>query len=188
MCVQADVALLQRARTGDEVAFAELFARHHAPIFRYAMYMGGRDLADDVVQETFLAVLQQAQRADAPRTEVLAYLLGIARHVALKRLRLRVDAAANEADLVPSNDPNPLDQLTRAERIAAVRVAIQTLPPLYRDVIVLCDLNDLDYASAATVMQCPVGTVRSRLARARGLLLKKVSEGPWAKTQPAKTR
>jgi RNA polymerase sigma-70 factor (ECF subfamily) len=190
MRVEADAALLRRARAGDEAAFSELFARHHRPIFRYAMHMGGRDVADDVVQETFLAVLQQTQRFDPPQNAVIAYLLGIARHLVLKRLRSKGEKGLDDhAELLPSEAPGPLDELTRAERIAAVRAAIDALPAVYREVVVLCELQELDYASAARVMECPVGTIRSRLARARALLLRKVSEGSqWASAQPAKTR
>jgi RNA polymerase sigma-70 factor (ECF subfamily) len=190
LCVEDDAALLRRARAGDEAALSELFARHCRPIFRYAMHMGGREVADDVVQETFLAVLQQRERLDAPRHEVIAYLLGIARHLVLKRLRAKGEEVLDDhAELLPSDAPSPLDDLTRAERIAAVRAAIAALPAVYREVVVLCDLQELDYASAARVMQCPLGTIRSRLARARALLLRKVSEGSqWANTQPAKTR
>ena len=67
-----------------------------------------------------------------------------------------------------------LEDLTRAETIASVRAAVQSLPPAYREVVVLCDLEDMDYAAAAGVLQCPVGTVRSRLSRARGLLVAKL--------------
>ena len=65
---------------------------------------------------------------------------------------------------------NSFDDMSRTELVDGVRAAIQTLPPLYREVIVLCDLQELDYSSAAAVIECPVGTVRSRLHRARMLL------------------
>ena len=81
-----DAHLLARARAGDEQAFGELFARHQGPIYRYAMHMCGADTADDVVQETFLAVLKAAGGFDAERGTVGAYLFGIARHHILKRL------------------------------------------------------------------------------------------------------
>lgn len=68
MCVELDAGLLQRARRGDEDAFSELFRRHRQSIFRYALYMGGHELADDVVQETFLAVLQTWPTARASRS------------------------------------------------------------------------------------------------------------------------
>ena len=188
--MDGDGALLQRARKGDETAFSELYARHHLSIFRYALYMGSRDLADDVVQETFLAVLQQSQHVDPPRSGVVAYLLGIARHVVLRRLQMPANMVSDgEAEWIASGDASPLEELTRAERIAAVRAAIRTLPAAYREAIVLCELHEMEYAAAAQIMQCPVGTVRSRLARARALLLRKVSEEPrWANARTPKMR
>src|SRR5689334_20227063 len=80
-----DTALLGRARRGDETAFSLLFARHQRQVFRYAIYMGGADAADDIVQDTFLAVLRQKDRNDAIAGSVIGYLIGIARHLVMKR-------------------------------------------------------------------------------------------------------
>jgi RNA polymerase sigma-70 factor, ECF subfamily len=173
-----DIELINRARRGDEPAFSQLFASHQRAVYRYAAHMCGREQADDVVQETFLAVLRQADRRDAPRGAVGAYLLGIARHLVLKRLGAKYEALPirsldgnAEGDAPIDEEPTALDALTRAETIDAIRSAIAALPAAYREAVVLCELEELDYASAATVMQCPIGTVRSRLHRARALLV-----------------
>ena len=176
MCVADDGALLYRARKGDEAAFSELYARHRRAILRYAIHMAGHDIADDVVQETFLAVLKQTNHGQEPRVPV-AYLIGIARHIILKRLRLPIEEAVDdETPFLASTDMSPLEELTRDERVHAVRTAIDTLPTQYREAIVLCELGEVDYATAATIMECPIGTVRSRLSRGRALLLRKLSE------------
>ena len=65
--------------------------------------------------------------------------------------------------------------LTRREGLETLRRAVQALPRRYREVVVLCDLEEVDYADAAVALGCPIGTVRSRLHRARGLLLEKLS-------------
>ncbi len=174
-----DARLLERARKGDERAFAQLFGRYQAAIYRYAVHMCGPDAGDDVVQETFLAVLRQGGRTDAPRNTVVGYLFGIARHVVLQRLGSKYQTAFSDApdedvSQVASSALTALEDLTRAETIASVRAAVQSLPPAYREVVVLCDLEDMDYAAAAGVLQCPVGTIRSRLSRARGLLVAKL--------------
>jgi RNA polymerase sigma-70 factor (ECF subfamily) len=96
-----DGTLLARARQGEEEAFSLLFARHERAVYRYAAYICGRDGADDVVQDTFLAILRQRERIDVPRGALQAYLLGITRHVALKRLT--VQDAYEEAQLEPLN-------------------------------------------------------------------------------------
>ena len=72
---------------------------------------------------------------------------------------------------------DPLLDLTRREGIDALRRAVQALPRRYREVVVLCDLEEVDYADAAVALGCPIGTVRSRLHRARGLLLEKLQPG-----------
>ena len=174
-----DVELVERARRGDERAFSELFARHQRAIFRYAVHMGGAEAGDDVVQETFLTILRRNGRYDPSRGPVIAYLLGIARHLVLKRRvnnvtdteELDDDAIAKVAWVAAT----VLDDLTRAETIEAVRAAVQSLPHPYREVVVLCELQEMDYATAAEVMECPIGTVRSRLHRARALLTMKLA-------------
>jgi RNA polymerase sigma-70 factor (ECF subfamily) len=69
---------------------------------------------------------------------------------------------------------NPLAELTAAELMDDLRQAVHSLPLKYREAVVLCDLQELDYVDAAAVMRCPVGTVRSRLHRGRELLLQKL--------------
>ena len=176
-----DAELLEQARRGDETAFSQLFGRHQNAIYRYAVHMCGSEAGDDIVQETFLAVLRQRGRTDAPRTSVAGYLFGIARHLVLQRLGskhepLFTDTGDEDVSQVASDALTALDDLTRAETIATVRAAVQSLPPVYREVVVLCELQDLDYAAAASVVQCPIGTIRSRLSRARALLAAKLSD------------
>jgi RNA polymerase sigma-70 factor (ECF subfamily) len=174
-----DAALLERARRGDEGAFSELFCRHQRAVFRYAVYMCGADAADDVVQETFMNVLLKSGRYDASKGAVLSYLLGTARHLMLRRLSRARSFSMQEftEDLSAAGSiehDTPLDDFVRQETIDVVRAAVQSLPPAQREVIVLCELEEMDYAEAANVMQCPLGTVRSRLNRARALLSRKL--------------
>jgi len=177
-----DAQLLERARGGDEAAFSQLFARHQRSVYRYAVYMCGQDAGDDIVQETFLAVLRQTARLDTLRGPVAGYLLGIARHLAMKRLGPR-GQEESLSDHIASGSPAVLDDLTRAETIDAVRAAVQSLPPAYREVVVLCELHEISYAAAAGLVRCPLGTVRSRLHRARALLTSKLASiSPAAST------
>jgi RNA polymerase sigma-70 factor, ECF subfamily len=175
-----DAGLLALARRGDAVAFSELFAGFERPLFRYAAHMCGRDAADDIVQETFLAVLKGPGRYDPAKGSVGNYLFGIARHFVLKRVSSR-DLATFELDDVTDSDaierslPTVLDSLSRAETVQTVRAAIASLPAPYREAVVLCELQEMSYADAAVVAECPVGTVRSRLHRAKALLLAKLT-------------
>ena len=175
-----DERLLERACKGDADAVSRLFARYQAPIYRYAVHMCGRDAGDDIVQETFLTVMRQPGRYDPARGQVVGYLFGIARHLALRRLTSQGTCAfSGDVDEVDQTagaaQETVLDSLTRTETVAAVRAAVRSLPPQYREVIILCELQEMEYAAAAGIIQCPVGTVRSRLHRARMLLSSKLA-------------
>jgi len=164
-----DERLLERVCKGDADAVSQLFARYQASIYRYAVHMCGRDAGDDIVQETFLTVMRQPGRYDPVRGPVIGYLFGIARHLALKRLTSSGAASLFEelAEDVETANPEAetaLDSLTRTETVDAVRAAVRSLPPQYREVIVLCELQEMDYAAAAGIIQCPIGTRTGVLA------------------------
>jgi RNA polymerase sigma-70 factor (ECF subfamily) len=89
------------------------------------------------------------------------------------------------AQLRSINDP--FGELARNETINVVRLAILSLPANFREVVVLCYLQEMNYADAAEVIDCPIGTVRSRLARARALLTNKLSELATDTTAKVKT-
>ncbi len=165
-------------RRGDEAAFARLYDAFQGPLYRYALQMCGAGSADDVVQETFMALLR-GSRFDPARGTLAGYLFGIARHHILKRLsagRLEVNDCDEAPEMRAVDAASPFDAMSRAEAVQAVRAAIAALPPLYREIVTLCELEELDYATAASVVQCPVGTVRSRLHRAKAILSAKLAD------------
>jgi RNA polymerase sigma-70 factor, ECF subfamily len=183
-----DDQLLRRVASGDSEAFAALFRRRQGDVYRFALHMTASPaVADDVTQETFLAVMRDAGRYHPERATVAAWLCGIARNHVRRRLerdwRLQSldgpgddDAAVDDERLIV--DDNVLRDLTRAERIAALRQAILALPIRYREVVVLCDLQELSYVEAAAASGCAIGTVRSRLHRGRALLAARLSADP----------
>ena len=177
-----DDELLRQVAAGDASAFAELFGRRHADVFRFAWHMTASvSTAEDVVQDVFLVLMRDAQRYEAGRATVVAWLCGIARNCVRQRLdrdrRLEPFDVAGEHE--PASDAggalDPLADLIRTERIETLRRAVHTLPVPYREALVLCDLQEMTYGDAAKVLACPVGTVRSRLHRARALLAAKLS-------------
>jgi RNA polymerase sigma-70 factor (ECF subfamily) len=175
-----DKVLLQRALEGDERAFTALYRRRQGGIYRFAMQMTGSiEAAEDVTQETFLAVLGVGSRYEESRGTVAAFLYGIARKLVLRRLeRGRGPDRGCESDSDASDctsGEDILGDLTRQETIEQVRSAVLRLPAVYREAVVLCDLQDLSYQEAAAALECPVGTVRSRLNRARALLKQRLS-------------
>jgi RNA polymerase sigma-70 factor (ECF subfamily) len=169
----SDPDLVAGVASRDATALVTLFRRRRAEVYRFALHLTGRAAtAEDITQEVFMTVIRDAARYDAPRGPVVAWLLGIARNLARRRLeRDRLLQPIESAhDRMPDPARNPEVDLARAERIALVRQAVMTLPIRYREVILLCDLQELSYVDAAAALQCAVGTIRSRLHRARALL------------------
>ena len=176
--IATDAALLEQALTGAEDAFTALYRRRQGPVYRFALQMtGSTAVAEDVTQETFLALILHGTRYDEARGTVAAFLYGIARNLVLRRLDRRPGA---EMDVVLegveecAGPEDLLEDLTRRESIERVRQAVLSLPPVFREAIVLCDLQDSSYEEAAAVLDCPVGTVRSRLSRGRAMLARKL--------------
>lgn len=177
-----DEHLLRRMATGDEEAFRLFYARHNGAIFRFALHMTGRkEAAEEILQEAFMTLIQKAGKFDANRGEPGAFLYGIARnHVRRLLEREGQYESLNEegglaAEAMAARNGNSsggglLGELTRGEVVEQVRRAVAMLPPGYREAVTLCDLQGWDYASAAQILECPIGTVRSRLARGREML------------------
>ena len=177
----SDEQLLHLMMNGDEEAFAVLYQRRQWGVYRFALHMSGSEsMAEDVTQEVFLALLRSARNFDSRKGALVSFLYGIARNQVLRRLerdRPFLPLTSREADEVegaaqgPVENRDPLDDLTRMESIEGVRLAILGLPQHYREVVVLCELHELSYAETAEVLGCAMGTVRSRLHRARALLV-----------------
>jgi RNA polymerase sigma-70 factor (ECF subfamily) len=187
-----DDLLLGRVAAGDSEAFASLFRRWQGDVYRFALHMtASPSVAEDVTQETFLAVMRDARRFEPGRSTVIAWLCGIARNHVRRRLdrdkhlqsfEAGADDGEMEARLATEDDP--LGDLTRAERLEALRSAVLSLPVRYREAVVLCDLHELSYVDAATALGCALGTVRSRLHRGRALLAQKLT-GPVQQPRPS---
>jgi RNA polymerase sigma-70 factor (ECF subfamily) len=189
-----DEELLSAALAGDERAFGELYRRWQGPMFRFARQMCGADGgAEDVVQEVFVALIENGEQFDASRGPLAAWLYGVARYQARRRLRTDGRYTALDDDRVDADDEEVNGSgmnggvvdvnmdvgavLDRRLSIDLVHRLVLTLPVPYREALVLCDLHELGYAEAAAALACPVGTLRSRLHRARALLAEKVRTG-----------
>ena len=167
---------------GDEEALSVLYRRRQGAVYRFALEMSGsKTVAEDVTQEVFLFLMRDGHVFDPEKGSVSAFLLGVARNYVLRRMRIEQQLAPLGDDfdddvtaLHASADICPLDDLTRAETIESVRRAVLSLPSKYREVVVLCELQDITYGETAEILGCAVGTVRSRLHRARALLLAKL--------------
>lgn len=182
MDLRNDSELLRSMLAGDEEALALLYRRRQGGIYRFALQMSGsKTIAEDVTQEVFLFLMREGHVFDPAKGSVSAFLFGVARNYVLRRLRVEHHLAPlgddpdDEAPLLhASSDICPLEDLTRAETIESVRKAVLSLPAKYREVVVLCELQDVSYGETAEILGCAIGTVRSRLHRARALLLTKL--------------
>jgi RNA polymerase sigma-70 factor, ECF subfamily len=199
-----DDGLLGRMIAGDEEAFTLLYRRRHPSIYRFALHMSGNaTIAEDVTQEVFMALIRDPRRFDPARGTLGGFLFGVARNHLRKRweqdrrlvsfdgdpddlhqgLRDRKGAHAGIGNGAHGNGNGcgvsasaPWDEFASVEAVSRVRQAVSTLPENYREVVVLCELEEMSYEEAAFALGCPVGTVRSRLHRARAMLVEKLRE------------
>src|SRR5580693_1359628 len=176
-----DGDLLRLISRGDEDAFLAFYRRYQGPVYRFALQMSGKvEIAEEVTQDVFMVVMGSPRQYDSKRGSVSAFLYGVARNFVLRRLEQErpyltaLDDPDSEYADVTAGDQDLLADLTRNERIESLRNAVLALPPAYREVVVLCDLHELDYAEAAAALDCAIGTIRSRLHRARALLAEKM--------------
>ena len=192
----SDAELMQLARNGDEEAFVAIYRKNSPGLYRFALHMSGsRSVAEDVAQEVFLTLLRKSSDYDAARGTLASYLFGIARKHLLKhydrvKLQVSADSGAHEnAGATPEpliERTDPLSRLSTAEADEAVRHAILSLPPRYREALVLCELEEMSYEEAGALAGCSVGTIRSRLHRGRSLLAMKLR--PAFPAKPASVR
>lgn len=184
-----DDGLLRRMIAGDEEAFKLLYRRTQPAIYRYALRMSGSPaVAEDVTQEVFMALIRDTKRFDPSRGTLGGYLFGVARNHLRKRWEQERRSVPLAADMEESGLPVPAgangkgspagahEELVSSETAARVREAISTLPENYREAVVLCELEEMSYEEAAVALDCPIGTVRSRLHRARTMLMEKLRE------------
>jgi RNA polymerase sigma-70 factor, ECF subfamily len=180
---ERDDVLLRRSANGDEEAFTLLYRRHQAPIYRFALRMTGNTwAAEEIVQDVFMTLVREPKKYDSERGALGAFLYGVARNRIMKhqeRLPREVPLA-NPEDHEFRGNPQAVESATPAhwaelrERREHVRAAVLELPADFREAVALCLLEEMSYEEAAQSLQCPIGTIRSRLHRGRALLLAKL--------------
>ncbi len=172
----AEEKLILQARAGNRKAFAELVRAHQGWVFHLAYQcLANQQDAEDAAQEVFVCAFHKLRsyRGDAAFG---TWLRRIALNVCLARLRRRPPpeplSALEERGIVlpPPDDPDPYVEVERAELARAVRAAVARLPQVYQEVVALRYFDELSYDEIARTLKVPVGTVRSRLNKARTLL------------------
>lgn len=182
-----DSELIELCKKGDREAFTELIDKYQTKVFNmsYGLLSNYEDAAD-ATQEIFVKVYKSIP-SFMGRSSFTTWLYVICRNVCNDILRQRkrrgisVSIYGDDEDDskiadIPSDRPTPEEHAEMNERQAAVRDAVNSLKPEYREVIVYADMQQLSINEMAEIMKCPTGTVKSRLNRARSALRKKLSD------------
>jgi RNA polymerase sigma-70 factor, ECF subfamily len=178
-----DEELLKRSAKGDEDAFTVLYRRHADVLYRFAFRMTGSSWgAEEIVQDVFMTLVREPSKYDAERGSLPAFLFGITRNKIMKyneRLPREISLVERQEDgsgggLTLRDSFTPAMWAEQRERLEKVRAAVMELPVEFRETVVLCELEEMSYDQAARTLDCPIGTIRSRLHRGRALLLAKL--------------
>ena len=170
---------IARAQQGDALAFSELVSRHQDRIYRFlARLTRSPDDALDLTQETFLSAYQALGRW-RPQARFSTWLFQIARNLAFDQLRRtrRVEFVAlqeEQESTIQDTAPTPDAALQTTQRLRALEQALVRLPAEHREILLLREIEDLAYDDIAEVLGISLGTVKSRLARARAGLLERM--------------
>jgi RNA polymerase sigma factor (sigma-70 family) len=179
----SDTELLQRCREGDQAAWRELVSRHTRRVFNLAYRFVGRvDEAEDLTQDVFVKVYQSLDRYRDTEGVFTTWLTTVTRNQAIDHYRRRREERQRRADnpeildFMASPEEGPLRGLEREERIEFVRRGLRALPAELREPLILCDLQGMAYEEIARTLDMPLGTVKSRINRARLELAKRLVE------------
>jgi len=167
-----DVNLLRNASNGNEWAFCTLFEEYHRAMFRCSYRLtNSSSAADDITQECFLQLVMHPERFDPKRGSLRQYMYGMVRNLSRQFWRV----AGREVlwdDVLNDTEETSIsfDSLEQEELSRAVQCAVAQLPPLQREALVLVAFEELSLQQAADILGTDLGTLKSRLFRARGAL------------------
>ncbi|MFG2698622.1 RNA polymerase sigma factor [Kitasatospora sp. NPDC048407] len=188
-----DPGFRARIRAGDEGAFGVLFREHGRAVYNHCFRLTGDwSGAEDCASLVFLEAWRLREKAEPTGGSLLPWLLGIATFVVHRRRRVARRHRAlmermPEPELLPDFADELVGRLEDQERIASVREVLERLSRSDREVLALCVWAGLDYAAAAHALGVPVGTVRSRLSRARRRLDRLAQKNLGLRVEPAAT-
>jgi len=170
----SDIVLLQHISEGKEGAFEELYQRYSVPVFNYLVRLThDNSAAEELLQDVFLIIWQDA-RSFRGHASVKTWLFRIAHHRAVSWLRQRPESTHSDFEDLGVPDAmttDPEGQAIEAWTVNQIQAALGSLSSKHRAVLELAIFHDLPYTEIAQVIQCPVGTVKSRVSYARRCLL-----------------
>jgi RNA polymerase sigma-70 factor (ECF subfamily) len=178
-----DEKLLRELARGSQAAFNACYERHQRAIYRFAWHMSANQaIAEEVTQEVFLHLISKPGNYDAGKGALGGYLLGMARNLLRRQLANAgmnvplVDELLESESAELADESDMLSDLEHREKLEYLQKSILALPEEYREVLVLCDLEEMSYADAAVALACQPGTIASRLHRARAMLKTRLKE------------
>ena len=178
MPLPTDAALWESARSGDAVAFGRLYERHARAVQAFCLRRTAElQVAEDLTSAVFLEMWRKRRRIDVTTATALPFLLGVATNLLHEhwRRRRRHDAAVARIRNAspPATQGHEDEAIARVDAIRELREArdtLRALPPRELDVLTLVAWGDLSYEETSAALRVPIGTVRSRLSRARARL------------------
>jgi RNA polymerase sigma-70 factor (ECF subfamily) len=179
-----DHELLRQLAKGDEAAFRDLYDRYQGPIYRFALHMSGNmATAEEVTQEVFMTLMINPKAYRPEKGSLAGYMFGIARNLTRRSIQDRhldvpigdYDGNGDRTACGLATDQDVLEELSQSQTLELLRKAVISLPEPYREAVVLCDLEEMSYMTAAELLGCSAGTVASRLHRGRSILKTKLS-------------
>jgi len=164
---EQDSDLLRRMKAGDDDAVRDLYAQYGQRLYAYALRLTNDPAtAEDVTQSTLVTAWRTAHKFRG-EGRLIAWLLGIVHHTAMKAIRNAPQFLDEAEETIPETQPSPEDQAQSGETKRWVRQGLQSLSPEHRAVLELVFYQGLSLNEAAEVLNCPLGTVKSRLSYAR---------------------
>ena len=172
--------LLAGLREKKGTAFLDLYDRYQGIVFRFLLHMTGNDAAaEELTQELFVSILKSFEKAtvlpgfDADKGCLEAYLIGFARNLA-RRSHSKGQRWTSLGAMELAYQPTMLEEISSRSEVQRLRLAILDLPEAYREVVILCGLEEKSYQDVARILDRPVGTVASRFNRGRMFLAKRL--------------
>jgi RNA polymerase sigma-70 factor (ECF subfamily) len=186
-----EIEFIEKLRSGDAEAFDTLVVRYSADIYALLVRLTeDTEEAGDLTQETFLSALRAIEKFRG-ESDLKTWLYRIAINESRNRFRwwkrrrrektISLDAPIGEnetpfSETIPSGFANPEETILQREREGKLTKALRNLPEMFRESIVLCDIEGLSYEEIASALQINIGTVKSRIARGREQLRKKLED------------
>jgi RNA polymerase sigma factor (sigma-70 family) len=163
--------------------FEELVTPLFDPLYNFARWLvRNQNDAEDLVQETYLKAFRSFASFQ-PGTNFRAWIFRILKNTFLgscSKLEERMTFPIDSEEDLPATCTTPESLLIERSDVSAVRCALEQLPVIFREVILLCDVEDASYAEIAEILSIPIGTVMSRLARARKMVRESLRTAPGA--------